>query len=123
VTTSYISDLAWSRLGVEPAKLSENAVDREVFQVLLGLLPSRLYPTKSGHETELKKNEEYFPPSTNFVFALAAKASLVFHTKLLKWDMNVKTFLLQYHVSIFCLSHTSNCQKLPSIPVVTSSNA
>jgi len=35
-----MSDLAWSRLGVETAELCENAVvDREVFQVLLELLP------------------------------------------------------------------------------------
>ena len=34
----YISELAWSRLGVEPAELSEIAVDREVFQVFLGML-------------------------------------------------------------------------------------
>jgi len=39
--SDYISDLAWSRLGVEPAELSEIAVDREVFQVLLGLLLPR----------------------------------------------------------------------------------
>jgi len=39
--SDYISDLAWSRLGVEPAELSEFAADREVFQVLLGLLPPR----------------------------------------------------------------------------------
>jgi len=32
-----MSDLARSRLGVEPAQL----FDREVFQVLLGLLPPR----------------------------------------------------------------------------------
>ena len=31
----YISNLSWSRLGVEP-ELSEIAVDREVFRVLLG---------------------------------------------------------------------------------------
>jgi len=31
----YISDLAWSGLGVEPPELYEIAVDREVFQVLL----------------------------------------------------------------------------------------
>jgi len=37
----YIFDLAWSRLGVAPAELSEIAVDREVFPVLLGLLPPR----------------------------------------------------------------------------------
>ena len=36
-----IFDLAWSRLGVAPAELSEIAVDREVVQVLLGLLPPR----------------------------------------------------------------------------------
>jgi len=34
----YISDLAWSRVGVEPTKLSEIVVDRKVFRVLLGLL-------------------------------------------------------------------------------------
>jgi len=36
-----VSDLAWPRLGVEPAELSEIAVNRAVFQVLLGLLPPR----------------------------------------------------------------------------------
>jgi len=40
----YISGLAWYRLGVERAELSEIAVDREVFRVLLGLLPPRLSP-------------------------------------------------------------------------------
>jgi len=48
----YISDLAWSRLGVEPAELPEIAVDREVFRVLLRMLPPRLSPRKSGHENE-----------------------------------------------------------------------
>ena len=43
----YIYDLTWSRLGVEPAELSEIAVDREVFRVLLGLLPPRLSPKES----------------------------------------------------------------------------
>jgi len=33
-----ISDLAWSCLRVEPAELSEIAVDLEVLRVLLGLL-------------------------------------------------------------------------------------
>ena len=42
--SDYISDLARSRPGVEPAELSEIAVDREVFQVLLGLLPPRRSP-------------------------------------------------------------------------------
>jgi len=38
----YISDLAWSRLGVEPAELSEIAVDRDVFWALLWLKAPRL---------------------------------------------------------------------------------
>jgi len=36
--SDYISDLAWSRPGVESAELSEIAVDREVFRVLPELL-------------------------------------------------------------------------------------
>jgi len=52
----YITDLAWSRLGVEPAELSELADDREVLQVLLGLLPSRPSPKEKRHENE-KMNE------------------------------------------------------------------
>ena len=35
----YISHLAWSRLGVELAELSEMAVDCEVFRALLKMLP------------------------------------------------------------------------------------
>ena len=37
--SNCISDLAWSRLGAKPAKLSEIAIDREVFQVFLWMLP------------------------------------------------------------------------------------
>ena len=49
----YISDLARYRLDVEPAELSEIAVDREVFRVLLGLLSLRRFPLrKSGHKNE-----------------------------------------------------------------------
>jgi len=44
----YISDLAWSRLGVEPPEESEITVDREVFRVLLGLLPATLPKGESG---------------------------------------------------------------------------
>jgi len=39
--SDYILDLALSRLDVKSAELSEIAVDREIFQVLLGLLPPR----------------------------------------------------------------------------------
>jgi len=39
--SNCISDLAWSRLFVEPAELSKIAVDREVFQVLMWMLPSQ----------------------------------------------------------------------------------
>ena len=42
----YISDLAWSRLGVEPAELSEIAVDREV----PGVLFEQLSPSPSFEE-------------------------------------------------------------------------
>jgi len=38
----YISDLAWSGLGAEASRTIWNSVDREVFRVLLGLLPPRL---------------------------------------------------------------------------------
>ena len=44
----YISDLAWSRLGVEPVEVSEITVDREVFRVFLRLLLPRLEKGKSG---------------------------------------------------------------------------
>ena len=42
LSSDYISDLAQSRLGVEPAKLSDIAIDREVWQVLLELQLPRL---------------------------------------------------------------------------------
>ena len=50
----YTFDLAWSRLGVEPRKLSEIAENREVFWLLLGLLPPRPSPEESGYECECK---------------------------------------------------------------------
>jgi len=40
----YVSDLAWSRLGVEPAEQCEIAVDRELLQVIQGLLPPQPSP-------------------------------------------------------------------------------
>jgi len=40
-------DLAWYRLCVEPAELSEIAVDRESFWFLLGLLSPRLSPKET----------------------------------------------------------------------------
>jgi len=45
-----MSNPAWSRLGVEQAELSEIAVDREVYSVILALLPLRLSPKETGHE-------------------------------------------------------------------------
>ena len=58
----YISDLAWSRLGVERAELSEIAVDREVFWVLRGLLPPRL----SQKEVDTKMSEWICRPILKF---------------------------------------------------------
>jgi len=46
-----ISDLAWPRLGAEPAELPE-VVDREVFRVLPRLLPQDPPKRKSEHENE-----------------------------------------------------------------------
>jgi len=40
--SNCISDLAWSRLGVEQAEPSAIAVDRDVFQVVLWMLPPQL---------------------------------------------------------------------------------
>jgi len=47
-----MSDVAWSRLRLEPAAISEIAVDREVFRVLPGVLTARTQ-RKSGYENEL----------------------------------------------------------------------
>jgi len=46
--SGYISDIAWSRLVVDPAELPEIAVDREVFRVLLRLLHPRPPRGKAG---------------------------------------------------------------------------
>jgi len=44
--------IAWSHLGVGPAEPSEIAVDPEVFQVRLGLLPPAILPRgKAGMKT------------------------------------------------------------------------
>jgi len=49
----YISDLAWFRVGVEPAELSEISVDLEVFRDLPGLLPPAVLPRgKAGMKSE-----------------------------------------------------------------------
>jgi len=48
--SDYIFDLAWSRAGVEPAGLSEIAVDREVFQILFGVLFRSPIQGKSGNK-------------------------------------------------------------------------
>jgi len=42
----YMSYLAWSHLCVGPAEISEIAVNRDVFRVLLGLLRTRPSPEK-----------------------------------------------------------------------------
>ena len=75
--SDYISDLAWSRLGMERAERSEIAVGREVFRVLLGLLSSRLSP-KEKREREWV-DEWACRPTLNLsiyeiVFSLFAKS-------------------------------------------------
>jgi len=56
VWSDYISDLAWSHLVVEPAALAETAVDREVFQALLGLLPNDLARGKADMKMNKMNN-------------------------------------------------------------------
>jgi len=51
-TSDYISDFVWYRLDVVPPELSEIGVDREVFRVLLRLLPRDSRKRKSGPENE-----------------------------------------------------------------------
>ena len=46
--SDYTSDLAWPGLGVEPAELSEIAVDREVFRVPWVCCPCDLHRGKVG---------------------------------------------------------------------------
>ena len=53
----YIFNPAWSRLGVEPPELSEISVDREVFRVLLGLLPPRLSPKENRARKSVNEHE------------------------------------------------------------------
>ena len=50
----YIFDLAWSLLGVELAELFEITVDREVFWVLLVLLPPATFP-KDKADTKMSE--------------------------------------------------------------------
>jgi len=44
--SDYISDLAWSCIGIEPEELLEIAVDREAIRALLGMLPPTLLRVK-----------------------------------------------------------------------------
>jgi len=50
----YNSDLAWSRICVESAEMSEVAENHEVFQILLGLLPRDPPQQKAG----VKRNKQ-----------------------------------------------------------------
>ena len=84
----YISGLAWYRLGVERAELSEIAVDREVFRVLLGLLPPRLSPKEKRARKWV--NEWVCRPTLNLsvyeiLFSLFAKSECRVQTIKLIW--------------------------------------
>ena len=50
--SDYISNLPCSGLGVKPTELSEIAVDRGLFRVLLGLLLSPFSPKENRHKNE-----------------------------------------------------------------------
>jgi len=51
--SNCVSDLAWSHLGVEPAELSQIAVDREIFHALLWILPPQQRVNKFLRRLEL----------------------------------------------------------------------
>jgi len=52
-----MSNPAWSRLGVEQAELSEIAVDREAYSVILALLPLRLSPKEKRARKWVNEHE------------------------------------------------------------------
>jgi len=74
----YISGLAWSCLGVGRGDLSEIAVDREVFRVLLGLLYPQPFPKEKRARKWMNEYEHWkflfiklslvFLPKSNIVF-------------------------------------------------------
>ena len=73
----YISDLAWSRLGVEPVELSEISVDCEVLWVLLGLPGSWI--SRKEKRAGKRENEWVCRPTLNLsiyeiVFSLFARS-------------------------------------------------
>ena len=70
----FITDRAWSRLCVETAELSEIAVDREVFRVLLWMLPPSEQDFQSGQ------------------FGLAVSVSAVSVWAVLVWAVSVWPF-------------------------------
>jgi len=57
--SNCISDLAWSHLGVEPAELSEIAVDCEVFQVLLDPICPVTLPRRKASMRMNEMNDIY----------------------------------------------------------------
>jgi len=53
--SNCISDLAWSRLDVEPVELSEIAIDVRYSRFACGCCPHNFPWIKSGHENELNE--------------------------------------------------------------------
>jgi len=58
ISCEYLADLAWSRLGVEPAEVSDNPSGRKMLGVLLGAAVSaNLHRSKRGWKGMNKTNE------------------------------------------------------------------
>jgi len=96
--SDYISDFAWSCLGVEPEELSEISVDREIFRVLLGLHPPQLSPKENRAQNWV--NQWVCRPTLKLsiyeiVFSLFAKSECRF--QLIK---HICTFLWKSVISI-----------------------
>jgi len=97
----YISNLAWSRLDVEPADLSEAGEYRDVLRVIQELLP-----TLSGRKAGVKMNDYII--LTKNAFTILSKS--IFHST----SIHSKTqfFVVFYNMKIYTSKHTRKSYKL-----------
>jgi len=72
--SDYISDHAWSRLGVEPAELSEIAVHREASLSLLDCFPATVRRGKAG--MKMKKWDNSRKKTTVGSDSMASKGAI-----------------------------------------------
>jgi len=97
----YISNLAWSRLDVEPADLSEAGEYRDVLRVIQELLP-----TLSGRKAGVKMNDYII--LTKNAFTILSKS--IFHST----SIHSKTqfFVVFYNMKIYTSKHARKSYNL-----------